>query len=164
MIQGRAVPIQLLVIFGRSVLLCTLLGIRIAHAKATTVTLAELTKESQLIVYGKTSTGTESPPVLSTVRLQFNAVQVLKGQSLIQGGVVLLCNGQPNTEWPDLSKLTQEAVLFLIPHGDCFNLSHSYRSVVKVHDGRAATGAIKGEPDDQLLSQFLHKTRRLASK
>jgi hypothetical protein len=154
--QGRAVPIQLLVIFSRSVLLCTLLGIRIAHAKATTVTLAELTKESRLIVYGKTSTG--------TVQLQFNAVQVVKGQSLIQGGAVLLCNGQPNTEWPDLSKLTQEAVLFLIPHGDCFNLSHSYRSVVKVHDDRAATGAIKGEPDDQLLSRFLHKTRRLASK
>jgi hypothetical protein len=125
--------------------------------------LGELTKESQVIVYGRMDVPKESSSARSSARLQFKAVRVLKGESLIRDRVVPLCNERPNTEWPDLSKLVGDAVLFLMQSGDCFDLSHNYRSVVKVHGDRATTAEIKDQPDDQPLDQFLARVRKLAA-
>ena len=100
------------------VILCALLMPTVTDAKATIVTLPELTKESQVIVYGHIDVAND--PSLVT-GLQFRATQVLKGESSVHEGVIPLCNARPNTEWPDLSKLTGDAVLFLSPRGECFN-------------------------------------------
>jgi hypothetical protein len=79
----------------------------------------------------------------------------------VQLGTIALCNSRPNEEWPDVSTLTGEVILFALPHGRCLNLSHNYRSVVKVRDGQACTGEIKGEPENQPLDRFLDRLRSL---
>jgi hypothetical protein len=146
------------------VLLCSLLASMLAYAKATIVTLPELIDESQVVVYGHMDVAQKSSSIPSTARLQFKAVQVLKGGPSVRDEVVPLCNRRPNTEWPDLSKLTGDAVLFLLQSGDCFNLSHNYRSVVRVHGDRATTGEIKDQPEEQALDRFLERVRQLAAK
>jgi hypothetical protein len=133
----------------------------VTDAKATIVTLPELAKESQVIVYGHIDVAKD--PSLAT-GLQFRATQVLKGESSVHEGVIPLCNARPNTEWPDLSKLTGDAVLFLSPRGECFNLSHNYRSVIHIHGDRASTLVLEGEPEDQSLDGFLERVRKLVPK
>jgi hypothetical protein len=148
-------------IFNWPVLLCALIAPSLADAKATIVTLYELTEESQVVVYGHMNVAQESSSIPSTARLQFKAAQVLKGGTSVLDATVPLCNRRPNTEWPDLAKLAGDAVLFLVRSGDCFNLSHNYRSVVKVSGDRAATGEIKGQPEEQSLDKFLEMVRKL---
>ena len=143
------------------IVLCSgLLSPAVTLAMATLVTLPELTKESQLIVYGHIDT-TASP---SSGGLRFQVTGVLKGASSNPEGTVLLCNSRPNTEWPDLSKLTGDAVLFLLQSRskECFNLSHNYRSVVRIHGDQVDTVAIDGEPESQPLDRFLGEIRSLA--
>jgi hypothetical protein len=124
----------------------------IAFAKATVVTLPELIHQSRVIAYGRIDANADVP-------VPFHASAIIKGADVVQGGVILLCNSRPNPEWPDLSKSVGEQVLFLNRHGKCFDLSHNYRSLIKVHDGRATTIVIKDQPDDQSLDDFLEKIR-----
>jgi hypothetical protein len=46
----------------------------------------------------------------------------------------------------------------------CFELVHSYVSVVDVRDNQATTAAITDEPIRQPLGKFLSKVRRLIQK
>jgi hypothetical protein len=152
--------VKLINALNLTLLLCALLASSHADSKATVVTLLELIEESQLIIYGHLDIA-NSPPVFSPTRLRFTAVQLLKGRTSAREDIVLLCNRRPNAEWPDLSKLAGDAVLFLVQSGDCYNLSHNYRSVVKVHGDRATTGAIKDQPDEQTVDEFLQKLRMI---
>jgi hypothetical protein len=122
----------------------------IAFAKATVVTLPELIHQSRVIAYGRIDSNGGVP-------VPFHVSKIAKGADVVQGGDILLCNSRPNPEWPDLSRSVGEQVLFLVKHGDCFDLSHNYRSLIKVHDGRASTIVIKDQPDDQSLDDFLEK-------
>src|SRR4051812_44134233 len=85
-----------------SVLLCAFLASTLAYAKATIVTLPELIEESQVVVYGRMDVAQESSSMPSAARLQFKAVQVLKGGPSVRDEIVPLCNRRRNTEWPDL--------------------------------------------------------------
>src|SRR5579863_2736686 len=97
----------------------------IAFGKATVVTLRELVQQSTVIAYGHIKAG----PADSGSRVSFQVVSMLKGAASADG-TILLCNARPNTEWPDLSKLVGENILLLKQDGACFNLSHSYRSII----------------------------------
>jgi hypothetical protein len=131
----------------------------IAFGKATVVTLPELVQQSSVIAYGHIKAGTAGPGSL----VSFQAVSMLKGAAPADG-TIPLCNARPNTEWPDLSKLVGDNVLFLKRDGACFDLSHSYRSVIRVRDDRAATIVIKDQPDDQPFDDFLGKVRFLVAR
>jgi hypothetical protein len=138
----------------------------VLFAKATLVTLRELTQESQLVVDGHvegSSIGSASSE--SSNWLRFGVTDALKGASLVREGAVSLCNSRPNTEWPDLSKLTGRAVLFLLhsQKKDCFNLSHNYRSLIKISGDEVDTLVIEGEPARQPVDAFLQKVRSLVS-
>jgi len=143
--------------------LCAVLLPALALPKATVVTLPELVKESEVIVYGHIDTSTSHSKVRSSGPLKFLVAGVLKGASSVRSGAVLLCNSRPNIEWPDLSKLTGEAVLFLLPSKGCLDLSHNYRSVIKIHDDQVDTLVIEGQPENQLLGGFIEKIRSFAS-
>ena len=132
-------------------------------AKATVVTLSELTKQSTVIVYGTIAQGSPSSESQTSVWVAFTPTLTIKGTDAIRGGKIELCNTRPNTEWPDLSKMQDNVVLFLSKKDGCFNLSHNYRSVVRVSDARAQTGEIKGQPDDQPLDEFLGRLKSLVS-
>lgn len=132
----------------------------IAFGKATVVTLPDLVQQSSVIAYGHIKAG----PSESGSRVSFQALSMFKGADSAVDGTILLCNARPNTEWPDVSKLTGENVLFLKRDGACFNLSHSYRSVVRVRDDRATTIVIKDQPDEQPLDEFLRKVRSLVAR
>jgi hypothetical protein len=111
-------------------------------------------------VYGQVQPPSESP----SATLLFESILTLKGDSLVGGGAIILCNSRPNQEWPDLSKVTGHLVLFLSKKGNCFDASHSYRSVIEVRDDRALTVVIKDQPEDQPLDGFLQSVRCLLSK
>jgi hypothetical protein len=131
----------------------------IAFGKATIVTLPELIQQSSVIAYGHIKAGPAESGSVS-----FQAVSMLKGTAPVADSTILLCNARPNTEWPDLSKLVGENVLFLKRDGACFNLSHSYRSVIRIRDHRATTIVIKDQPDDQPVDEFLDKVRSLVAR
>jgi hypothetical protein len=130
-------------------------------AKATIVTLPELVVESQLVIYGRLAS-TDSSAASAAPVVQFKATRILKGASLIHESTIPLCNWRPNSEWPDVSKIAGESILFVSRKGDCFALSHSYRAIVRIHNGRADTIIIKGQPADQpkdaLFKQILALT------
>src|SRR5258708_6536774 len=137
-------------------MLCCLLISSASHAKATVITLPALTKESSGIVLGHVI-GPKENAVATDGAVSFEASLVLKGGPNIQLGTIALCNSRPNEEWPDVSTLTGEVILFVLPHGACFNLSHNYRSVVRIQDGQASTSEIRGEPENQPLDRFLDR-------
>lgn len=143
--------------------LCGVLAPAIALAMATFVALPELTKESQVILSGHIDTTDRHSSSSSSGWLRFHVSGVLKGVSSVREGAVALCNSRPNPEWPDLSKLTGEAVLFLLqsPSKKCFNLSHNYRSLIEIHGDQVDTAAIEGQPESQQLDRFLEKIRSL---
>ena len=148
-------------------ILCSIAEPMGVFAKATLVTLPDLTKESQVIVFGRVEDeNTDSESSASSDWLRFAVGDVLKGAFLVHDGAVPLCNTRPSTEWPDLSKLTGQSVLFLLhsPKKDCFNLSHNYRSVIRINNNEVDTLVVEGEPAKQSLDTFLRKVRSLVSR
>lgn len=152
----------LLIGIGLSICLC---ASDIAIARATIVSLPSLVAESELIVYGTVARTHKEHSSESDEWVRFKVVGALKGDNLVQSGTVMLCNFRPNTEYPDLSKLNGDAVLFLMksPSKNCFNLSHNYRSVIGVHDEMADTLDIDGQPERQPFEQFKVQVAALVS-
>lgn len=148
----------------RAAAVCLMLSPAFAYAKATIVTLSELTKQSDVIVYGYILPVTDSASVSTAAPLSFTVLQVLKGASDVRDNVVALCNSRPTSEWPDLSKLKGDAVLFLARKGGCLELSHSYRSMVRITSEGASTVAIRGQAQFQPLDTLLAQVRRRVSK
>jgi len=138
----------------------------VVHAMATLITLPELIQKSQVIVYGHLDEGTERSSSARSTWLRFKVVQVLKGTSSVRDGTVVLCNSRPpQGEWADLSKLPGDSILFLTStDGTCFDVSHSYRSVVAISDGQASTVTIKDQPKEQPVNLFLQKVLTVVSK
>jgi hypothetical protein len=134
------------------------------YAKATIVTLPELIRQSQLIVYGHVDAAAKTRSLAPASSVRFEASRILKGESSVDGSVVLLCDSRPNSEWPDLSKLAGNNILFLTRDGECFRLSHSYRSLVRIHGNDVSTVTIEDQPEQQPLDQFIEKVRAYASE
>jgi hypothetical protein len=68
-------------------------------------------------------------------------------------------------EYPDLSKLTGEVVLFLSAEkAGCFEYSHTTISIAGVRDGRVDTAAIADQPMYLSWDVFLKKLRKLISR
>lgn len=67
-------------------------------------------------------------------------------------------------EYPDLSKLTGEVVLFLsAERAGCFEYSRTTISVAGVRDGRVDTAGIADQPMYLSWDVFLKKLRRLGA-
>jgi hypothetical protein len=68
-------------------------------------------------------------------------------------------------EYPNLSKLVGEVILFLSAEkGGCFEYSHTTTSVVGVRDGRVETAAIADQPIDLPWNVFLERLRKLTPR
>jgi hypothetical protein len=66
------------------------------------------------------------------------------------------------SEYPDLSQLAGEVVLFLSAEkAGCFEYSHTTMSVLGVRDGQVATAAIADQPIYQPWNVFLEKLCKL---
>lgn len=137
-----------------------------AFAKTTAITLSELVKESSAIVYGRMGKIGSSPRRPGASWIPFKASQVIKGDPSLAGGEILLCNSRPPmTEYPDLSNLRGNLVLFLSHRkSGCYEFTHTVKSVIEVHDDRAATVVINDQPDSQSFKWFLKKIRYLVAK
>ena len=129
-----------------------------AHAKMTIVTLSQLVKKSEIIVYGHFNPLARGASNQSSAAIQFEAESILKGRDAVALGIIPLCNLEYPDEY-DLARLTGVDILFISKKGQCYVLSHGDRSVVPVYDGRAHTVAIEDQPEVQLLQEFLGKIR-----
>jgi hypothetical protein len=134
-------------------------------AKPAAVTLEELVQQSSVIVYGRLETEGSSVPKPGEGWVSFKSLQVLKGDASFGGRDIQLCNSPPPMrEYPDLSKLTGEVVLFLsVGKEGCFEYSRTTTSVVGVRDGTVTTAAIADQPIYQPWNVFLEKLRRLGA-
>lgn len=132
-------------------------------AKPAAVTLAELVQDSPIIVRGRLETEGDSVPKPGSGWVSFKSLQVLKGDVSFGGRDIQLCNSPPPMrEYPDLSKLAGEVVLFLSAEKrGCCEYSHTTTSVVGVRDGKVTTAAIADQPIYQPWNVFLEKVRRL---
>jgi hypothetical protein len=133
-----------------------------AHAKMTIVTLSQLVKKSEIIVYGHFNPLASGALNQSPAVIQFEAESILKGKDAVAVGIIPLCNLEYPDEY-DLAKLTGVDILFISKKGPCYVLSHGDRSVVPVYDGRAHTVAIEDQPEVQLLQEFLGKMRTVVT-
>lgn len=147
-----------------TVFLGALVSSALAVASMTIVTLSELIKESEIIVYGQVQPGIAGISGSSPGRNSFKVISALKGNAFRKGDEILLCNERLSSEWPDLAKLVGPQVLFISRKGNCFELSHGYKSIVSVNNGRASTNGVKGEPLDEPVESFFRKVRSMATK
>ena len=155
--EGSAVMINHRTEFLRCALLwwACLMAPSLTLARMTDVTLMELVKKSDVIVFGHVSSTVDSA---TSAPVRFEVISVIKGGGTLKAGkILLLCNPHSNSELPDLSKLSGDNVIFLSKATDCFDLSHGYVSVVQVADGRASTYAIKDQPKSRQWKPFLRQ-------
>lgn len=135
-------------------------------AKASSITLSELIKKSPTIVYGHVVDADDSAKAANATWVAFEATIVVRGLTPLTGQIIMLCNSPPPMrDYPDISKMLGNAVMFLDkkPSG-CFDLTHTYVSVVAVRDNRAMTYSIRNQPHDQLLDGFFERIRFLSSR
>jgi hypothetical protein len=153
-------PIRISIAAALLVLLAPILA-----AKPAAVTLAELVQHSPVIVLGRLEIEGDSVPKPGAGRVSFKSLRSLKGSASLGGRDIQLCNSPPPMrEYPDLSKLSGEVVLFLSAEkGGCFEYSHTTTSVVGVRDGKVTTAAIADQPIYQPWNVFLQKLRRFGT-
>lgn len=144
-----------------SVLLVLLASILVAKPAA--VTLAELVHQSPVIVFGRLEIEGSSVPKPGAGLVPFKSSRVLKGDASLGGRDIQLCNSPPPVrEYPDLSKLAGDVILFLSAEKErCFEYSRTTISVVGVRDGKVTTAAIADQPIYQSWNVFLKKLRHL---
>jgi hypothetical protein len=133
-------------------------------AKVSSMSLAEMVKKSPIIVYGETFEADGSSPARNVAWVAFKTLVVVRGPESLAKEVIYLCNSQPPMmDYPDLRKWADGVgVLFLAEKNDgCFQLVHSYVSVVDVRGNQASTAAIADQPISQPLGHFLKKVRSL---
>lgn len=135
-------------------------------AKPAGMTLAQLVRQSPVIVLGRLEAEGDSVPKPGSGWVPFKSLQVLRGDASLDGRVIKLCNSPPTMrEYPDLSKLTGEVVLFLAAEkGGCFEYSHTTTSIAGVREGRVDTAAIADQPMYLSWSVFRKKLRKLISR
>lgn len=135
----------------------------LAYAKVINVTLEDLVKKSDVIVYGHLNRVAIGKSLSSPPAVNFDAQLVLKGRSIASVGVVSLCNIRTeSSDRDDLSHLGGDFILFLSKKGQCLDLSHGYRSVIDVEQGNAVTGTIEDQAENQPLRAFLAKVENIA--
>jgi hypothetical protein len=135
------------------------------QAKIAPVTLSDLVEKSQAIVYGHAVAAGDSSQSKDTTLVTFEVSKVLKGAASLTSRQMILCNSPPPmVDYPDLSKLGGDNVIFLVerPSG-CFGLTRGYKSIVPIRDNRALTQALEHQPKDQELKLFLQKVSFLVS-
>lgn len=130
------------------------------RAQMVKTTLPELVNQSGIIFIGHVHEGEARSPVSANDVVQFDATELLKGAAGVQG-VISMCNYHPNSEWPDLSRLKGDHVIFASPSGSCLKLTVGYRSVATVTDDVVNTSGITGQPLRQHLSAFSARIRSL---
>lgn len=123
-------------------------------------TLSELVRQSQVIVLGHIDEGTDQKLMASEDIVRFDVTEVFKGVRDVPSSIAL-CNYHPDSEWPDLSHLKGNYVIFASPNGMCLRLTVGYRSATLVTDGTAHTGGITGQPLQQSLTGFRAELRAL---
>ena len=135
-------------------------------AKPGNVTFSELVRHSPVIVFGRLETEGSSVPQPGSGWVTFKSLQVLRGDSSLGGRDIQLCNSPPPMrEYPDLSKLTGEVVLFLSAEkAGCFEYSYTTISVAGARDGRVDTAAMADQPMSLSWDEFLKKLRKLIAK
>jgi len=144
--------------FWKSILWCSMSLCALTNARMITATLSQLVRESPVIVFGHFRQIVDHPSVSSDAGVVFDIVEVLKGKS---GKTLNLCNYHPDSEWPDLSRLDGDYILFAEPAGTCEKLTLGYRSLTPVVDRVANTSGIEGEPARQPLKTILIRLRAL---
>jgi hypothetical protein len=125
-------------------------------------TLAQLVKKSQVIVLGHVHEGSDQSTNTASNLVSFDVAEVLKGPSDMQPRT-LVCNYHPDSEWPDISRLRGDNIIFASPIGECLRLSVGYRSVTPIDNGIADTGGITGQPARQPLTTLRARIKALVS-
>jgi hypothetical protein len=132
-----------------------------ANSKMTLISLSELVRKSDLIVYGHLNSSAGAPGVSHSL-VSFQPESILKGKAIAGAGSITFCDS-PSDELPDLSKITGTLLVFASKKPDCFELSHGDRSIVQVEADIAKTVAIRDQPEAQSLKTLLKKIRSLVA-
>jgi hypothetical protein len=149
---------------ARGLLLLVLGGMHcgILSAQIVRTTLLELVKQSPIIFLGHIHERADGPaPASSDDVIDFDVTQAFRG---LKGtlSTVAMCNHHPNSEWPNLTTLKGDQIIFAEQKGNCLELTMGYRSAVTVADGLAHTSGITGEASRQPVASFSERVRALA--
>jgi len=143
------------------ILLCTLVVPSAAVASLKTITLAELVRKSDVIAFGHVRSA-GSPNRTNAAVLEITSA--MKGKMAIGRGNLPLCNGEVDTEHPDLAYVRGDYVVFAARNKGCFRLVWGWNSLIVVLNGRAHTSGIDDQPEDLPVEQFLAEIRSLVDK
>jgi hypothetical protein len=130
-----------------------------ATARLLDINLSQLVAQSDVIVYGLVVSGNEGNK--GTVIVTPKAV--LKGAKLENEKGFIICNVVGKTESLDLRSVHRPLVIFASKNQDCLMPIHGISSTIIVNKGLAATASIVDQPNQQSISEFLRKIRRMVS-
>jgi len=131
----------------------------VAVARLLDINLSDLIAQSDVIVYGLVVNGDEGGN--ATVVVMPRAV--LKGEKPEKHRGFTICNVVGNTESLDLRSVRRPLVIFGKKNQDCLMPVHGISSTIVVYKGLAATASIVDQPDQQAISEFLKRIRRIVS-
>ena len=143
-------------------MLFCILGLDWAVAKVAKVSLVELVKESDVVVYGRTVTqGVNKSQTDSSIAwIQPFAIPVNR-IDLSKVAAAPICN-YTDTESVDLRAHPGTYVIFAKKGDHCYSPIAGIKSVVLVQGQAALTGAIDGQPEKMKVAKFLSLIRALA--
>jgi hypothetical protein len=142
---------------------CGLFCLASAHAKMTIVTLSELIRKSDVIVFGHVKLSSVRVASESPSMVLFVPEAILKGKVIVGNRAITFCNPHGEEE-PDLSKYTGALVIFATKRSKCLYLSHGDRSIVPVEAGVAHTVAIEDQPEIRAFKAFREELRALVAR
>jgi hypothetical protein len=134
------------------------------YAKIAGINLPELVRQSSTIVLGRVQTSDSAQAAGQWA--PFRSLQVFKGDAALAGRTIQLCNSPPPLgEYPKLSLLTYDVILFLVAgKSGCFEFSYRTRSVVEVHGDKVMTAALADQPLEQSRDEFIERLRKLVAE
>jgi hypothetical protein len=140
-----------------------LLAITSAGAKIAKVSLDELIRESDVVVYGRVVKHSVTPTDKSNSIAWIKPIAILENKSgLSTGADIAICN-YSDTESVDLNAHPGKYVVFAKQGDHCYAPIAGLKSVVLIQGDMALTGFIDGQPDKMKAREFLHKIRTLVS-
>ncbi len=139
-----------------------LTSLDLAGAKIAKVTLGELVRESDIVLYGQTVAGGVAASEGSQSIALMKPIEILKSDvDLAKDAEVPICNST-DTESTDFKAHPGKYVVFARKTASCYLPVAGMKAVVLIRGTSALTGFIDGEPESRNVTEFIKRVRRLA--
>ncbi|HEU4878956.1 MAG TPA: hypothetical protein VFT21_05865 [Gemmatimonadaceae bacterium] len=131
------------------------------HAMVVRTTLGELVEQSELVMYGVTTTHQDDQAARDESTVWFKSESLLKAPKGLPSGDIPICEDSARSDTINLREYPGSYVVFATKRGKCFAPVAGYKSLIPVNEGVARTLDIDEQPRTEPLDVFFAKIRKL---